>query len=610
MGGRIEHTSSDDLVRDFRRFPGPSPAVATASHDVDFPPTCPAIATVSHDVDFPATCPIVVPASYDLAMATYADRQAAPEGHGGRRVLLGMGIVVIAAIVVLIVAAVALSGVSLAGDPTALARVSVGPLGGTIEHVRAFGANGRPVALAVSDGRLTPLGRLTPGERVTVDVQVRRPGWLGWALGRERNEQLTLNAPVAHVTERWMTVPSGSAVRVSFAEPVSAVAYGSTGSLTHHTLGDPRNSVSLGAQPPTGSVEIAAAARPWETVGAPTPVSWFPRSNTTVMATIPAVGAPISPYTQIRLTFSKPVSEALGSARPSISPSTPGVWREADSHTLVFTPSGFGAPLGSQLHVQLPREVAVAAGTSNALHTTGQIAWTVPPGSTLRLQQLLAEQGYLPVDWQPSGAPGAPTPSAQAQAAVNPPSGAFNWRYPNTPHQLQAMWTPGQANAITRGAVMKFENTHEITVDGLAGSSVWHVLLADAIAGKHQSSGYSYVYVHREVPETMTLWHDGQTVLTSAANTGISGAETELGTFQVFEHIPEGTMSGTNPDGSHYEDPGIKWISYFNGGDALHNFNRSSFGTPQSLGCVELPLAASAEIWPYTPIGTLVTIET
>jgi hypothetical protein len=108
----------------------------------------------------------------------------------------------------------------------------------------------------------------------------------------------------------------------------------------------------------------------------------------------------------------------------------------------------------------------------------------------------------------------------------------------------------------------------------------------------------------------MTLWSAGRTIITSPANTGISGAETALGTFPVFEHIPEGTMSGTNPDGSHYEDPGIKWISYFNGGDALHNFDRSSFGTPQSLGCVELPLAASAEIWPYTPIGTLVTIET
>ncbi|MGH2850491.1 MAG: L,D-transpeptidase, partial [Solirubrobacteraceae bacterium] len=81
------------------------------------------------------------------------------------------------------------------------------------------------------------------------------------------------------------------------------------------------------------------------------------------------------------------------------------------------------------------------------------------------------------------------------------------------------------------------------------------------------------------------------------------------GTFPVFEHIPVGTMSGTNHGGAHYHDPGIRWISYFNGGDALHAFPRASFGTPQSLGCVELPLASAAKVWPYTPIGTLVTIE-
>ena len=68
-------------------------------------------------------------------------------------------------------------------------------------------------------------------------------------------------------------------------------------------------------------------------------------------------------------------------------------------------------------------------------------------------------------------------------------------------------------------------------------------------------------------------------------------------------------MSGTNPDGSHYHDPGIRYISYFNGGDAIHAFNRASFGTPQSLGCVELPLASAARVWPFTPIGTLVTVE-
>jgi hypothetical protein len=538
-------------------------------------------------------------------------RDAVSAGSGRKRALLGLATGVVVVIAVLAVAALAWSGVTLAGDSTALARVTVQPLGGTIERIQAFGPGGQRLPLAVDGGRLTPLKQLTPGERVSVEVEVRRPGWLGWALGNQRSEQLTLRAPVAHVRDPWMTVRAGSEVYVSFDQPVSTVAYGSAGDLTRHVLSGPQGSISLGRQPETGATEIAAAPRPWETVGAPEQVSWFPPSRAPVMVSLPAAGARISPATPIHLTFSEPVTEVLGSDRPRLSPSPPGRWRVLDSHTLLFTPSGLGAALGSQLHVQLPREVAVAAGgTAGGLRNANQIEWTVPPGSTLRLQQLLAQAGYLPVDWHPSGAPVAHTLSAEAHAAVEPPSGSFSWRYGDTPHQLQAMWTPGQANEITKGAVMKFENTNGMTVDGLAGETVWRALIGNAIAGKRLNSGYSYVYVHREVPETMTLWQDGHTVIAAPANTGISGAETELGTFAVFEHIPEGTMSGTNPDGSHYEDPGIKWISYFNGGDALHNFDRASFGTPQSLGCVELPLAASAEIWPYTPIGTLVTIET
>ena len=45
-----------------------------------------------------------------------------------------------------------------------------------------------------------------------------------------------------------------------------------------------------------------------------------------------------------------------------------------------------------------------------------------------------------------------------------------------------------------------------------------------------------------------------------------------------------------------------------NGGDALHQFDRASYGTPQSLGYVEMPLEEAAQVYPYTPIGTLVTI--
>jgi lipoprotein-anchoring transpeptidase ErfK/SrfK len=67
-------------------------------------------------------------------------------------------------------------------------------------------------------------------------------------------------------------------------------------------------------------------------------------------------------------------------------------------------------------------------------------------------------------------------------------------------------------------------------------------------------------------------------------------------------------MSGTNPDGSTYSDPGIPWVSYFNGGDALHGFIRASYGFPQSLGCVEMPYATAGEVFPYTPIGTIVHV--
>ena len=173
------------------------------------------------------------------------------------------------------------------------------------------------------------------------------------------------------------------------------------------------------------------------------------------------------------------------------------------------------------------------------------------------------------------------------------------------------MWSADRHNGITRGAIMRFQDAHGLSVDAVAGPAVWRALMKDAIAGKREATGgYSYVYVHRDhSPQTMTLWHNGQTVLASPSNTGVASAPTALGTFPVFEHLSETTMSGTNPDGSHYSDPGIKWVSYFNGGDALHAFNRASFGTPQSVGCVELPLAAAAKIWPYTPIGTLVTIE-
>ncbi|HEY1688193.1 MAG TPA: L,D-transpeptidase family protein [Solirubrobacteraceae bacterium] len=515
-------------------------------------------------------------------------------------------------IVAFAVAVLLLSGVSLASDQTALARVSVQPFGGSLRSVHAFGPHGRRIPLSVHEGRLTPRTRLTPGELITVEVVVSRPGWSSWALGATKHERLTMHAPVAHIGSRWLTVAEGAQPRVQFDQPVAAVGYGGGGKLRRRPLAEAGKQVTLQGRPSIGTALVAAAPRPWERLGAPARVAWFPKSSTPLVVASPAPGTQVSPAGRISLMFSKPVSQVLGSARPQLSPKTPGHWRLLDSHTLQFTPSGFGAAFASNLSVRLPHQVGVPAGPSGggAVTQTSTLAWHVPAGSTLRLQQLLAQADYLPLEWSPSGAEVKRTPAAEVKAAVAPPAGHFSWRYGNTPTGLQELWSEGEAPEMVKGAVMMFEEEHDLTVDGIAGQDVWRALINAAIAGKRHQGGYTYVYVHREVPETLTLWHDGETVLTTPANTGIAGGETEteLGTFAVFEHVPEGTMEGTNPDGSHYHDEGIKWISYFNKGEAIHNFDRASFGTPQSLGCVELPLQAAAEVWPYTPIGTLVTI--
>ena len=495
----------------------------------------------------------------------------------------------------------------LAASTDALARVALPGFAGQVTAVTVRSAAGRAVPVELRHGALWPLAKLAAGERLTVELTVRRPGWAGWLVGHRARRSFAIVTPTVHLRGRWLQVRSGAPVMVAFDAPVDHVSFGGS---PERSLATPQATVGVGLSASgshgAGSVEVAAAARSWERLSAPVQVSWFPARPYPQLLASPGSAARLTPVGQLTLTFSQTVQDVLGAARPRLTPATPGRWRLLDAHTLAFQPSGLGYGFGVEVSLRLPLGVHLAGRAGAALTRT--LHWQVPQGSTLRLQQLLAELGYLPLGWQASADPAA-TLAGELAAAIAPPAGRFAWRYANTPAELHALWSVGQPNEITRGAVMMFESTHGLTVDGLTGPRVWRALIGDAIAGKRRTVGYNYVYVHRDLPQSLNLWHNGHVILSSPGNTGVPSAPTQLGTYPVFEHIPVGTMSGTNPDGSHYNDPGIRWISYFHGGDALHSFNRSSFGTPQSLGCVELPMAAAAKVWPYTPIGTLVTIE-
>ncbi len=320
-----------------------------------------------------------------------------------------------------------------------------------------------------------------------------------------------------------------------------------------------------------------------------------------VVATTPAASASVvPPATTITVTFSSPIGQT--SPMPTLAPEVPGAWSLVSATEIEFVPS---APLvpGVTESVVVPggaTGMESAQGVHLANSTT--VPFEVAPGSTLRLQQLLAELGYLPVSFSPT----APMTSLTQEADVQ--QGTFGWRWPNLPAALTSLWSQGQMNVITKGAIMDFQDQHGLKTDGTAGAQVWSDLLADAASGHADANPWHWVYVSEANPESVTVYSDGAEVYKTLANTGIPGRPTDKGTFPVYVRYTTTTMTGTNPDGTPYSDPGIPWVSYFNGGDALHGYIRGSYGWPQSLGCVEMPYANAAVVYPLTPIGTLVTV--
>ena len=322
----------------------------------------------------------------------------------------------------------------------------------------------------------------------------------------------------------------------------------------------------------------------------------------TVVSTVPADGAKDVPSDQV-LTVTLSASVARATGLPQLTPPMPGTWTRSGAHALTFAATAPFVPTTTETMTIPAGADGLRSASGAVLAAPVTVTFGVAQASTERLQQLLAGLNYLPVSFTPTGPATAPAEAATAQA------GTFAWRWPGVPPEFSSVWTEGAENAITKGALMSFQRQHGLQVNGIAGHLVWMALLADTATRKVTPEPYVNVLVSKQVPQTLTLYDNGAPVLSGVAvNTGAPGADTADGTFPVFEHVPSSRMQGTNPDGSTYDDPAVPWASYFNGGDALHGFVRASYGTPQSNGCVEMPIAVAAQVWPLTPVGTPVTV--
>jgi hypothetical protein len=298
---------------------------------------------------------------------------------------------------------------------------------------------------------------------------------------------------------------------------------------------------------------------------------------------------------------------ASDSPMPKLTPKVPGQWQQAGTSTLEFVAAKGFAP-HTKVKVKIPGGAngMVSAGGSHLAQTVSA-KFRTGSYSLLRLDQLLAQLKYLPLTWASSGTDASATDTAaQVAAAYQPPAGTFTWEH-GYPKRLRTFWKPGHTSLVQTGAIMAFESEHGMTMDGQAGPQMWAKLLKAVARGQNNSRGYTYALASEKSPETLTVWHNGHVVMHTLANTGAPNAPTTIGTAAVYLRYTFQIMKGTNPDGTKYADP-VSWVSYFRAGEAVHYFGRASYGSEQSLGCVELPLKQAKAVWPYMTYGTLVTV--
>ena len=256
-----------------------------------------------------------------------------------------------------------------------------------------------------------------------------------------------------------------------------------------------------------------------------------------------------------------------GDPNPILEPSLPGRWTKRNSRTITFDLAP-GYVTAAAEKVVVP--AGIRAKNVGSLEASVEFALPSVDREVLRIQEVLAELGYLPVHFTRSSRFKSATGKASELASfTRPPSGTFVWRWSSMPNALERLWHPGNYGVITQGAVMAFERTHQMIVNRVLSSGLVKALATAALAGTVDPDPYGYVDVSEANPENLTVFEDGSPVFRSLANTGIENS-TPIGTWPVYLRLESQTLHGTYPNGVPYDIPDVRYLNYFDGNFAIH----------------------------------------
>ena len=175
-----------------------------------------------------------------------------------------------------------------------------------------------------------------------------------------------------------------------------------------------RRRVALGgvAAPAAWLVALARSRRAPHGAGSPPQAArgarsacWAPRPPTGATDVASSHRSPSSLSTAL----------AADSPMPTFSPPVAGNWSAISPDELQFVADGPLVP-GSSETLTIPGgPPGCSPPTASGWPPAVTVTFTVAPGSTLRLQQLLAQLGYLPVTFTPATQPTSPQQEADAQ---------------------------------------------------------------------------------------------------------------------------------------------------------------------------------------------------
>jgi peptidoglycan hydrolase-like protein with peptidoglycan-binding domain len=304
------------------------------------------------------------------------------------------------------------------------------------------------------------------------------------------------------------------------------------------------------------------------------------------------------------LTVTLSAPPAANSPTPTLRPALAGAWSVVGDSE-VFTPASTLLPCSTYTLTVWADTIATGHSRLGKRHTIGL---NVACPSTAATQQALARLGYMGATFHPLYdvriPAGRETRRAAAEHAFHPPRGVL---VPD-PSDAPAVET-GRLDETTRGALSVYQSDHGLEPTGEPNYATWISLLAAESDYRRDSRPYTWVTVSESLPETLEVHMGHHVAFSTPANTGVPGAETAQGIFPIFSRLTSTTMTGEDVDGTKYKVEDVPWVNYFNGGDAVHGYERGSYGFPQSNGCVELPIEAAHTVFDMLALGDIVVVS-